>query len=180
MSKAQDARPANRNKTKADNIPIEALEKEIAETPVITSQTETPVDTSLTETSGNTSLTEAELNKIRKTLERATLDFDFEGYLRAGYGVDDSGNAMSTFKAPVAEAKYRLGNEAETYLETAFIATANPEETGDAKFETVLRLAYVNSISNSDAFDPTTSSLARQKRIPPIQPKRGEGTSRTR
>jgi maltoporin len=36
------------------------------------------------------------------------------GYLRAGIGVSD-GNTQSCFKAPGAGAKYRLGNECETY-----------------------------------------------------------------
>lgn len=41
----------------------------------------------------------------------------FDGYFRAGYGKNDSGGTQVGFKAPGAFAKYRLGNEAETYGE---------------------------------------------------------------
>ena len=42
---------------------------------------------------------------------------DINGYFRAGYGQNDQGSAQEGFKAPGAGAKYRLGNEAETYGE---------------------------------------------------------------
>ncbi len=42
---------------------------------------------------------------------------DFGGYFRAGYGRDDQGGPQVGFIAPGAEAKYRLGNEAENYGE---------------------------------------------------------------
>ena len=45
--------------------------------------------------------------------------FEFHGYLRAGYGMNGEGGKMEAFKAPGAFAKYRLGNEAETYGEMA-------------------------------------------------------------
>jgi maltoporin len=41
--------------------------------------------------------------------------FEFHGYLRSGYGMNGEGGKMEAFKAPGAFAKYRLGNEAETY-----------------------------------------------------------------
>ena len=44
----------------------------------------------------------------------------FMGYFRSGFGLDSKGKSMSAFQAPNAESKYRLGNEAETYLETGF------------------------------------------------------------
>lgn len=103
-------------------------------------------------------LTETELESIRSTLARATLDFEFHGYMRAGYGVDNNGDAMSVFQAPNAGAKYRLGNEAESYLETTFVTRTAPEDTGeDVSFETKITLAYVTPISNSSDFDATTS-----------------------
>ena len=46
--------------------------------------------------------------------------FRFHGYLRSGFGVDGSGKGQQPFKVPLAGSKYRLGNEAETYLETTF------------------------------------------------------------
>ena len=41
----------------------------------------------------------------------------FNGYFRAGYGRNDEGGTQVGFGAPGAFAKYRLGNEAETYGE---------------------------------------------------------------
>ncbi len=41
----------------------------------------------------------------------------FHGYLRSGVGVNGEGGAMQYFRAPGAGAKYRLGNESDTYGE---------------------------------------------------------------
>jgi maltoporin len=124
---------------KASDARIEALENEVAEKQEAT-------------------LTEEELESIRGTLARATLDFEFHGYLRAGYGVDDSGDAMAAFQAPNSGAKYRLGNEAETYLETPFLTRTVPEDAGeDVSFETQITLAYFTPIRDGSEFDTTTS-----------------------
>lgn len=45
---------------------------------------------------------------------------DIHGYFRAGYGRNDSGGSMVNLQAPGALAKYRLGNEADTYGEITF------------------------------------------------------------
>lgn len=47
--------------------------------------------------------------------------FEFHGYLRSGYGMNGEGGKMEAFKAPGAFAKYRLGNEAETYGEMSLV-----------------------------------------------------------
>ena len=47
--------------------------------------------------------------------------FEFHGYLRAGYGMNGEGGKMEAFQAPGAFAKYRLGNEAETYGEMSLV-----------------------------------------------------------
>ncbi|VGO21262.1 maltoporin [Pontiella sulfatireligans] len=123
----------------ASDARIQALEQEVAEKQEAT-------------------LTEEELATIRNTLARATLDFEFHGYMRAGYGVDDSGGAMSTFQAPNSGAKYRLGNEDDSYLETTFLTRTAPEDAGeDVSFETIITLAYSVPISNGNDFDSTTS-----------------------
>src|SRR4051812_7620174 len=44
------------------------------------------------------------------------LGFRFHGYLRSGFGVDNTGKGQQPFIAPLAGSRYRLGNEAETYL----------------------------------------------------------------
>jgi maltoporin len=46
--------------------------------------------------------------------------FEFHGYLRAGFGLNGEGGEMEAFKAPGAGAKYRLGNEEDTYGELEF------------------------------------------------------------
>jgi maltoporin len=103
-------------------------------------------------------LTMDEVDTIRSRMDRTTLDFEFHGYFRSGYGVDESGDAQSAFKAPNAEAKYRLGNEAETYLETTFLTRTAPQYAGrEANFETIITLAYVTPNSNNSFFDATTS-----------------------
>src|SRR6476469_4039636 len=45
--------------------------------------------------------------------------FEFHGYLRSCFGMNGEEGKMEAFKAPGAGAKYRLGNEAETYGELA-------------------------------------------------------------
>jgi maltoporin len=47
-------------------------------------------------------------------------NFGFYGYFRSGFGLDGQGGPLDVFKAPGAEAKYRLGNEAEAYIEALF------------------------------------------------------------
>lgn len=43
--------------------------------------------------------------------------FEFHGYMRSGFGVNERLGDQNAFQAPGAYAKYRLGNEAETYIE---------------------------------------------------------------
>jgi maltoporin len=72
--------------------------------------------------------------------------FRFHGYFRSGFGVDGAGKGQQPFKAPLAGAKYRLGNEAETYLETTFDYGVTSEDPDPAYFDTrvtfSLREAY--------------------------------------
>lgn len=63
----------------------------------------------------------AESSVLRDRVEHVLQDFvDISGYLRAGYGRDNEGGPQVAFQAPGAFAKYRLGNEAETYGELTF------------------------------------------------------------
>src|SRR5215470_7860016 len=62
-------------------------------------------------------------------LQEQVRTFEFHGYLRSGYGLNSEGGQQVAFQAPGAEAKYRLGNEAETYGEFIFVNNwLNPEE----------------------------------------------------
>lgn len=81
-----------------------------------------------------------------------TTGFEFHGYFRAGYGLASNGDVMEAFQAPGALSKYRLGNETEVYLETAF--QYNFPELGKndgTEWMVAVRPAYVvsNSLSNA-------------------------------
>jgi maltoporin len=94
-----------------------------------------------------------------KTWERALLGFEFHGYFRAGLGVNGEGDAIEAFKAPNSGAKYRLGNEAESYIELTYQQNFLSRELlhDDIDFFTKVTVAYVTPPSNNNAFDATTS-----------------------
>ena len=132
---------------------IEALEKNLQALEEAPSDTRDPVappqDPEL----------ERRIGEIESNLERATLDLEFEGYLRSGWGSDGKGGAQSAFQAPNSGAKYRLGNETETYMEAAFISKTPSDQIPDDKlsFEAGIRLAYVTPNANNNDFDTETS-----------------------
>lgn len=69
--------------------------------------------------------------KIEKLQEQVG-SFEFHGYFRSGYGLNSVGGEQVAFQAPGAGAKYRLGNEAETYGELIFVNNwLNPEHDSD-------------------------------------------------
>src|SRR5271165_7114367 len=75
-------------------------------------------------------LKEAE-TKIANLEEQAKL-FEFHGYFRSGYGLNSVGGQQVAFQAPGADAKYRLGNEAETYAELIFVNNwLNPQRNSE-------------------------------------------------
>ena len=94
-----------------------------------------------------------------ETLKAKLALFEFHGYLRAGYGLNGRGGQQVAFQAPGAGAKYRLGNEAETYGE--FILVNNwlnptPENKNVPSFRTEVMLqaqtANANTFSSQDQF----------------------------
>jgi maltoporin len=56
-----------------------------------------------------------------KKLETTMKAFEFHGYFRSGFGGNGKGGQQVAFQAPGAGAKYRLGNETETYSELIFV-----------------------------------------------------------
>lgn len=76
--------------------------------------------------------------------------FGFFGYMRSGFGLDGKGGPLEVFKAPNSEAKYRLGNEAEAYVEATFRYAY--QDAGKALFESNLTLAFVTPKSKSNSF----------------------------
>jgi len=84
--------------------------------------------------------------------------FEFHGYLRSGYGLNGRGGHQVAFQAPGAGAKYRLGNEAETYGEFTFVNNwINPEREIERPWfrtEIMLQAGTTNSstFASSDNF----------------------------
>ena len=77
--------------------------------------------------------------------------FEFHGYFRSGYGLNSQGGQQVAFAAPGADAKYRLGNETETYGEFIFVNNwLNPERNSDKawmKTEVMIEANTTNSAS---------------------------------
>jgi maltoporin len=88
--------------------------------------------------------------KIEK-LQQQMGSFEFHGYFRSGYGQNSAGGQQVAFQAPGAGAKYRLGNEAETYGEFIFVNNwLNPDHATDKawmKTEVMLEANTTNSAS---------------------------------
>jgi len=88
--------------------------------------------------------------KIEK-LNQQLGSFEFHGYFRSGYGLNSEGGQQVAFQAPGADAKYRLGNEAETYGELIFVNNwLNPERSSDKawmKTEAMIEANTTNSAS---------------------------------
>jgi maltoporin len=88
--------------------------------------------------------------KIAK-LEEGARSFEFHGYFRSGYGLNSKGGQQVAFQAPGADAKYRLGNEAETYGELIFVNNwLNPDHNSDKawmKTEVMIEANTTNSAS---------------------------------
>jgi len=65
-------------------------------------------------------------------LQEQVRSFEFHGYFRSGYGLNSRAGHQFAFQAPGADAKFRLGNEAETYGELIFVNNwLNPEHNTD-------------------------------------------------
>lgn len=80
--------------------------------------------------------------------------FEFHGYFRSGYGLNSQGGQQVAFQAPGAGAKYRLGNEAETYGEFIFVNNwVNPDHDSEKAWfhtEVMLEANTTNSASYSN------------------------------
>ena len=77
----------------------------------------------------------------------AAADVDFFGYARSGLGMTGSGGNQWAFQATGAGSKYRMGNEAETYMELGL--GSKVWEDGDKSFSFNSRLAY-KTFQNKD------------------------------
>ncbi len=91
--------------------------------------------------------------KIEKLQEQVGT-FEFHGYFRSGYGLNSVGGQQVAFEAPGAEAKYRLGNEAETYAELIFVNNwVNPNHSSDKAWFRTEFMVEANT-SNSENYAP--------------------------
>lgn len=103
-------------------------------------------------------------HKIAKLQDR-DLSFEFHGYARSGFGLNSRGGQQVAFEAPGAEAKYRLGNEAETYAELIFVNNwVNPDRNSNRAWFRSEFLVEANT-SNSENFAPTSGAGADQFRL---------------
>lgn len=85
-------------------------------------------------------------------LQKQVGNFEFHGYFRSGYGLNSEGGQMVAFQAPGAEAKYRLGNEAETYAELIFVDNwLNANHDSDKAWAKVEFMVEANT-SNSQSY----------------------------
>jgi maltoporin len=76
--------------------------------------------------------------------------FEFHGYLRSGFGMNGEGGKMEAFKAPGAGAKYRLGNESDTYGEIGL--TNNWLRLDDPLKDPYVRSTVMVSYSSGENF----------------------------
>jgi len=95
------------------------------------------------------------------SLKEQVKSFEFHGYFRSGYGLNSAGGQQVAFEAPGADAKYRLGNEAETYAELIFVNNwVNPEHKSDKAWmrsEFMIEANTTNS-ANSASFPNGTGN----------------------
>lgn len=76
--------------------------------------------------------------------------FEFHGYMRSGFGLNGEGGKMEAFKAPGAGAKYRLGNESDTYGEIGL--TNNWLRADDISKAPYVRTTAMLSYSTAENF----------------------------
>src|SRR4051794_2610951 len=76
--------------------------------------------------------------------------FEFHGYFRSGFGLNGEEGKMEAFKAPGAGAKYRLGNESDTYGE--FSLTNNWLRKDDPTKAPYVKSVIMLSFSTAENF----------------------------
>jgi maltoporin len=89
-------------------------------------------------------------NRIEK-LEQNAKSFEYHGYFRSGYGLNERGGQQIAFQAPGAGAKFRLGNEAETYGELIFVNNwINPQHDSDKAWLRTEAMIEANTTNSSN------------------------------
>jgi maltoporin len=90
-------------------------------------------------------------------------DVHMHGYFRAGYGVSSEGGRQICFQAPGASAKWRLGNECDTYGEFLFSGPAYVGDNGVVANANVMFNVYIPQVSHGypDRFTPNFNELGK-------------------
>nr|WP_297458989.1 maltoporin [uncultured Halomonas sp.] len=84
------------------------------------------------------------------------VDANFHGYARSGIGATAGGGDQACFQARGASAKYRLGNECDTYAELGLGATLYEKDGKTFYFDSLV--AYANEQGNDfEALDASSS-----------------------
>jgi maltoporin len=101
---------------------------------------------------------ERRLDAVQEKVEA----FEFHGYVRSGFGLNGRGGHQVAFQAPGAGAKYRLGNEDETYAELIFVNNwINPEREVDRPwFQSEFMVEFVTT--NATTFAATDTFHLRE------------------
>ena len=103
-------------------------------------------------------LQEAQTN-IKK-LQAEAKDFEFHGYFRSGYGLNGVGGQQVAFQAPGAGAKFRLGNETETYAELIFVNNwTNPEHDPAQPWVKTEFMIEANTNNSQNYSNPNTDQF---------------------
>jgi maltoporin len=150
-----EAEKENKEKTKEPRVSTEELAQETAKQAVLgqSDQVGAKYQGQLPSEPTYDLLRDAD-TKIAKLQEQVG-SFEFHGYFRSGYGLNSVGGQQVAFEAPGADAKYRLGNEAETYAELIFVNNwVNPNHDSDKAWfrtETMVEANTTNS-ANSASF----------------------------
>lgn len=106
-------------------------------------------------------LSQTQQEQVHQMMMSMPKVFVFDGYLRAGFGVNVKGGDQDAFQAPGAFAKYRLGNETETYGEIGLTANViNPDHADGAWLKTTVKLALV--APRNSTFDTLNAFAVRE------------------
>jgi maltoporin len=105
-------------------------------------------------------LTDQQMDQVKKMVAAMPKIFEFDGYVRAGFGINAKGGDQDAFQAPLAYSKYRLGNETETYGEIGLTANWINPEHNDTWFKTKVKLALV--APRNSTFDTLNAIAVRE------------------
>ncbi len=163
IASLEQANRAVAHVTQENTVTVNDLQTEVAkqvsaqEEPKLTRAQKTEIEqTELANTPRYDTVQDSE--QVITELKQQVKAFEFHGYMRSGQGLNSEGGQMVAFQAPGAPAKYRLGNEAETYGEMIFVNNwINPNRDPDKAWMKTEVLVEANTTqaqtySNTDQF----------------------------